>query len=668
LNNQIDGLFWPIDPPKSTEARKPPEPVWLAPDYLPGLEEARAFNGPWIDFAPGHVPVSKPVLICDIELYGNYFLAAFKTLGERKFAMIEARNRLDPEHAEWLRWLLCHCTIVTFNGNKFDIPILTLALAGCTVAELKHAANMLIVQELQDWVVLKSFKVQPLQLDHIDIFNVCPLANSGDRPSSLKTYGGRLFAPKLQDLPFHPETMLSEDQITILRFYCTNDLDTTELTFSELAEQISIRVSMSEQYETDLRSKSDAQIAEAVIKAELKRLNGWEPERPEIAPGTSYVYTPPAWLKFQTPQMQAMFETVRRARFVVEDSGSIAMPPELNNLAIPFGKCVYRMGIGGLHLSEKCQAHLASDQFKLVDMDVASYYPSLILNQKVYPIHLGHDFAQVYRAIVERRIAAKNSGNKLLADVLKIVANGTFGKFGSKWSCMYSPDSMIQVTLTGQLMLLMLIESMELAGVQVCSANTDGIVLKYPRVMEAIATEVAGHWQTLTGFTLEATEYAAIYSRDVNNYLAVKPNGKTKAKGYIANPWADPELAIFRFHKNPTNLIVSEAVAAFLTKGVPVAVTVNQCRDFNKFLTVRQVQGGGVKDGVFLGKVVRWYYSNTCGGEIVTAKKGNLVAGSEGGRACMQLPDSFPDDVDFRRYEAEANAVLRDIGAISGLG
>src|SRR6478609_3841680 len=76
------------------------------------------------------------------------------------------------------------------------------------------------------------------------------------------------------------------------------------------------------------------------------------------------------------------------------------------------------------------------------------------------------------------------------ADSKKIEINGSFGKFGSKWSALYSPDLLIQVTITGQLCLLMLIEQLEAAGVQVCSANTDGIVMRYPRVMEDSVLEV----------------------------------------------------------------------------------------------------------------------------------------------------------------------------------
>jgi hypothetical protein len=515
---------------------------------------------------------------------------------------------------------------------------------------------MLIYQEIKHWLMLKSFKVDPLEIDHIDLIEVCPLQ------ASLKIYGGRLHVPKMQDLPFPHDMPLSADQIAIVRHYCINDLTTTAFVNVALSEQLSVRKEMSLKYDIDLRSKSDAQIAEAVIKAELKRLNGWTPNRPEIEPGTSYLYHVPPYINFQTEELQDALERIRASRFYVGEFGSVEMPPELNGLKIAIGKGSYRMGIGGLHSTEEQTSHVANEQFTIVDRDVTSYYPQIILNQKLYPLHLGFDFLTVYQSLVSRRIAAKRSGNKIEADMLKIVINGSFGKFGSKWSALYAPDLLIQVTITGQLSLLMLIEALELAGIEICSANTDGIVMKYPRIMQDVVDRIVKDWEIQTSFETEATEYTALYSRDVNNYIALKPDGKVKTKGAYSNPWGEKGSEVFRFHKNPTNIIVIEAVTDYLTKGIPVSQTIRACRDLTKFLTVRKVNGGAVKDGVFLGKAIRWYYSTTAGGEIVYAASGNKVPKSDGTRPCLDLPDVFPADMDFARYEGEAWQILREIG------
>ena len=232
------------------------------------------------------------------------------------------------------------------------------------------------------------------------------------------------------------------------------------------------------------------------------------------------------------------------------------------------------------------------------------------MNLGLFPPHLGPVFLQVYRGIVNRRIAAKKRKDKVMADSLKIVVNGSYGKLGSKYSILYAPNLLIQTTITGQLALLLLIERLEMAGIRVVSANTDGIVLKCHRTMVDTMNAVVAQWEADTGFPTEETRYMGLYSRDVNNYIAIKQKecytedgiqyweevcDGTKKKGAYANPWASSENRAFQLHKNPTCTICVEAVEKYLIEGVPVDHTIRQCKDITKFVAVRTVRGGAVK-------------------------------------------------------------------------
>lgn len=133
------------------------------------------------------------------------------------------------------------------------------------------------------------------------------------------------------------------------------------------------------------------------------------------------------------------------------------------------------------------------------------------------------------RAQIMVRIAALESELKTVkseSDTKKIVMNGTFGKLGSKWSIFYAPAEMIQVTITGQLALLMLIEALELVGISVVSANTDGIVIKCRRDWEWLRDSIVQWWESVTGFETEHAQYTQVASRDVNSYVAIKSNGE----------------------------------------------------------------------------------------------------------------------------------------------
>ena len=115
--------------------------------------------------------------------------------------------------------------------------------------------------------------------------------------------------------------------------------------------------------------------------------------------------------------------------------------------------------------------------------------------------------------------------------------------------------------------------------------------------------------------------------------------------------------------KNPTNEVCVQAVIAFLRDQVPVAETIRQCSDIRRFVTIRQVKGGAIdQQGEYLGKAVRWYYATGVEGPIRYKVNGYTVARSEGAKACMELPDAFPDDINYDWYIAESLSILADVG------
>lgn len=247
------------------------------------------------------------------------------------------------------------------------------------------------------------------------------------------------------------------------------------------------------------------------------------------------------------------------------------------------------------------------------------------------------------------------------AESLKVTANGSFGKFGSPYSVLYSPNLMIQTTVTGQLGILMLIEELELRGFKVISANTDGFVTRVDRARRDIFEAVILDWQWETGLMTEETEYLSLHSRDVNNYIAISADGKVKLKGALA-VGGPGQPGAMGMKKNPTSEVCIDAVVAFLKDGKPLAETIYACEDIRKFVTIRRVNGGAVKDGEPVGKVVRFYYASGVTGTLKYATNGNDVPKTEGAKPLMELPDEFPEDVDYEWYIREATAMLQDCG------
>lgn len=601
----------------------------------------------------------KRTLLCDTEVYVNFFLASFKCVDTGETWVFE-RSRRSHFDSDGLRRLLAKNRIVTFNGKNYDEIILVLALSGLTCRELKKVSDQIIQRGLRPWQVYSRHGLTKPNWDHIDLMQVAP---SAARKVSLKLYGGMMHSRLMQDLPIEHDAVLTEDQMDVITDYNLNDLEVTGDLWRTMREQVDLRVKMTERYGVDLRSKSDAQIAEAVIKSEVKKITGHEPEVPDFDPNQTFRYKVPDYLDFTTPQLQDILERIREWDFELSDKGKVLEPKFLKAAKVRIGTSVYQMGLGGLHSCEKNVAHYADDDYVLIDRDVTSYYPNIILTLGLYPKHIGKAFLKVYRKIVDERIAAKRAGDSTTADTLKIVVNGSFGKFGSKFSALCSHDLMIQVTLTGQLALLMLIEEMEHNGIQVVSGNTDGIVMRCHKSKLDKLNKIIKWWEQTTGFETEETRYKSVFSRDVNNYIALLEKPKQnkdgsltycKTKGTYNKPGVHEK-------KSPNFPICSQAVIEKLVHGTPISRTIRQCKDPRQFLKVITVTGGAQWRGKYLGKAVRFYYAR--GGTTIHYKKnGNKVPMSDGCVPMMTMQDELPPNLHYVRYTVMAYDMLADCG------
>ena len=592
-------------------------------------------------------------IVLDTEIYSNFFLISFKQLETgniRHFEMYEGH----PLDKVGVATIMRNYTTISFNGLNFDLPIIQAALEGFDNQRLKNLCDAIIKVKGGSWKVCRDNQIiVPGNWNHIDLFEVAP------GRASLKIYGGRMHAPKMQDLPIEPAAEISPEQREIIKSYCENDLATTELLYNTLKPQIALRESMSDQYGIDLRSKSDAQIAETVIKSELHKITKKTYVKPKLKDGATFKYRDPKIVTFGNPDLQQVFERILNHDFEVAGNGSIAMPDFLKDRKIKICDREYQMGIGGLHSCEKSRIVGAGTGI-LCDWDVASYYPSIIMEQQLNPKSMGVEFSHLYQAILSQRLIAKAAGDKVTADTFKILLNGSFGKLCSKYSALYAPELFLQVTITGQLCLLMLTEAMETAGIKIMSANTDGIVCKCDKSQEKDMEKVAWNWMLDTSFNLERTDYEIVASRDVNNYLAVKTDGKLKGKGIFGGNG---------LMKNPDRRIIYKAVADFLSKGISIEDTITGCDDIRQFITVRAVTGGAKYNGEYLGKAVRFYSAKFDGAItpnddcIYYAANGNKVPKSFGCRPLMDMNrDRIPDDLDYKSYVNDANKLLFDVG------
>lgn len=389
----------------------------------------------------------RPEAELDIECFSNWFLVGITDRAsgtEWDFQMVPG----CPLDTASIATLLQHYTIVTFNGQNYDLPMLMLALTGADNATLKAANDDIICNQLKWWAFYKKYGCYPPQwVDHIDVSEPTP----GVRVS-LKQYMCRLSSRLVQDSPVDFNKPLPLEHAPEEIYYCRNDRRGTGELRTAIDERIKIRYRMSERYGVDLRSKSDAQMAEAMVKAEWSRIMADsiarynDPDRtgefphllvpnfdvdyrgtprpiiPHYNHGTKFKVKLPEYVHFATPYMQDFLAVVRNCDFVISDKEEaelmgidgknirtgVLIPEELKGRDIVIGSTTYRVGIGGLHSQESSASHRTVPVIcTLKTADVTSYYPSMILGAGMYPPQLGPVFLSIYKGFYDDRVAAK---------------------------------------------------------------------------------------------------------------------------------------------------------------------------------------------------------------------------------------------------------------------
>ena len=657
-------------------------------------------------------------IFTDIEVFHDFFFIGFKREHDGKRVGVEFSRRNPRYDRDFVRRILMRNETVGYNSLPFDLPLIWFSLdEKVDNARLKRASDGIIKGGLKPWEVEDFLGIRlPWELKnrHIDLREPQPNAFA-----SLKLLNGRMHGNRLQDLPFDPDIVPTDEQMDVIADYCLHsDLDATENLWRTLAEPLQLRRALGEKHDTYFMSKSDAQIGEAIVKKRVEQMTNRKVEKNPTKPGTSFHYPVPEWVRFERPELQALLDRVRNSEFVVGTDGK-TKPPEWmkgDGAKIALGTEVYSFGIGGIHSTEAGRATRATETHALIDADVASQYPAAILMLGLYPPALGPEFLVAYRAIREERLAAKARAKEIkvekdqLRDRLdelgkdgvkkaylaleqelvecqvkdkggKIQLNGVYGKLGSRYSILYAPHLLLSVTLTCQLSILMLIERALAAGINVVSGNTDGVLFQCPREFYAglkkdrlnacRLEEVCSQWESDTGFDLEFGEYSAIYNLSVNSYYAIKPDGGHKRKGPIGNPWnkhpSDFDVIRGQLMKNPTATICSDAALALIKDGTPVEQTIRASCDIREFVSVITVNKGATWKGEYLGRVARFYWGHH-GAPVMESvphpTTGNFkkVPKSEGAIPCMDLPDQFPDDIDYARYVEETESILKALG------
>ena len=213
----------------------------------------------------------------------------------------------------------------------------------------------------------------------------------------------------------------------------------------------------------------------------------------------------------------------------------------------------------------------ATETHAIIDIDVASYYPSLSIVNDLYPKHLSHHFCDIYADVKKERQGYDKKDPR--NGMLKLALTGVYGDSGNPYSPFYDPKYTMSITINGQLLLCKLAEilTLHITDLRFLQINTDGMTVLINRNDLTRMREMMKQWEVWArGLELEEVEYSTMFIRDVNNYMAVKMDGGVKRIGEFCHETAkeNPATREVAWHKDHSALVIPKAVEAYLLHGI----------------------------------------------------------------------------------------------------
>jgi hypothetical protein len=397
-----------------------------------------------------------------------------------------------------------------------------------------------------------------MKIKQIDLFKLNHWDNMA-KLSSLKWIQYSMDWKNVLEMPIHHNTEITTlEEIVMIIEYCLNDVESTKEIMKLSKEQIALRQNLTKEYDIDLYSASEPRISKELFSYFLtKKLNIDKKELRELRTFRNEIVIKDCIL----PQIQFETDTFKsvlnyfNSKVIVETKGSLDYKLSYKGVDTYYG-------LGGLHGAKDPGVYKAEPGYTIMTSDVTSYYPNLAIKNGFSPAHLpAKEFLEQYEWFFEERKLIPKSDPKNY--VYKIILNSTYGLSNDANSFLYDSFFTMCITVNGQLWLSKLYEMLCLAIPEAVPLmqNTDGLEMIIPESKKELYLKICKEWESMTNLQLEHDEYSKMILKDVNNYIAVYKNGKTKCKGLF-------EFNNLALHKNKSFLVIPKAIYEFYVNGV----------------------------------------------------------------------------------------------------
>ena len=538
----------------------------------------------------------KIVYVYDIEVFQNIFHCSVKNTETNdiyKFEISERKNQLRElvkffkQVDKYITWGDYYTTNINipanvifcgYNNLHYDNPIINYIIEYedklmqynipticSSIFNLSKTITTSSEDNIDAW---KHWKYQIW----FDTFDILTMLYSNKLRVGLKEIQVTMQYPNVQEFVCDWTKPLPLEDFDSMIDYNINDIESTSELLNRCKKDVDLRIAIEDEYGVRVLSKDGVNIGMKILTQKYLEKTGltWQDIKDLRSPMSVIplkdVILP--FIKYDSPILQRVLDDMKN-QIVSPGRKGYENKFVFNNLR-------YSVGVGGIHSVNSPEIIIPRDDEMLIDIDVASLYPSMLIEYEFYPKHLGKEFLEVYKQIKDERIEAKHNGDKVKNETLKLALNGLSGNLQNEHNFCYSPFAVMQIRINGQLLLLMLAEKLTQIGCRIVQANTDGLFVLLKKDVYSKVNSICREWEQLTKLTLEEDRFKAMYQYAINDYFAITEDNKVKEKGMF--------ITAVKLGKGLTPKIIPKAVISFFKDGIPVEDTIKNCTDIRDFL------------------------------------------------------------------------------------
>lgn len=538
----------------------------------------------------------KIVYVYDIEVFQNIFHCLVKNTETNdiyKFEISERKNQLRKlvkffkQVDKYITWGDYYTTNINipanvifcgYNNLHYDNPIINYIIEYedklmqynipticSSIFNLSKTITTSSEDNIDAW---KHWKYQIW----FDTFDILTMLYSNKLRVGLKEIQVTMQYPNVQEFVCDWTKPLPLEDFDSMIDYNINDIESTSELLNRCKKDVDLRIAIEDEYGVRVLSKDGVNIGMKILTQKYLEKTGltWQDIKDLRSPMSVIplkdVILP--FIKYDSPILQRVLDDMKN-QIVSPGRKGYENKFVFNNLR-------YSVGVGGIHSVNSPEIIIPRDDEMLIDIDVASLYPSMLIEYEFYPRHLGKEFLEVYKQIKDERIEAKHNGDKVKNETLKLALNGLSGNLQNEHNFCYSPFAVMQIRINGQLLLLMLAEKLTQIGCRIVQANTDGLFVLLKKDAYSKVNSICREWEQLTKLTLEEDRFKAMYQYAINDYFAITEDNKVKEKGMF--------ITAVKLGKGLTPKIIPKAVISFFKDGIPVEDTIKNCTDIRDFL------------------------------------------------------------------------------------